>query len=113
MMNRRTLFPIFAAGLGAALHPARAFSQTPAAPVGGQNFFANRPKIPHRQARTTALFHVPPGGYANALAAVPEGLWIAQQKISGSQRFLYDLPDPSDPSEVCWLVDWNGKLLKT
>lgn len=51
--------------------------------------------------------------YPNALAAVPEGLWIAQQKISGTQRFLYDLPEPADPSEVCWLVDWNGKLLKT
>lgn len=40
-------------------------------------------------------------------------MWIAQQKISGSQRLLYDLPEPADPSEVCWLVDWKGKLLKT
>ena len=114
-MDKRQFLSCAAFGLAGTAGILRAPAQTPAAsgPVGGQRFFANQPKIPHRQAKTTALFQVPPGGYPNALAVAPEGLWIAQQKISGSQRLLYDLPEPADPEEVCWLVDWNGKLLKT
>ncbi len=115
LTDKRSFIFYAAAGFAGVLgsRSSLAQAQGPAAPVGGQRFFANRPAIPHRQARTTALFHVPPGGYPNALATAPEGLWIAQQKISGSQRLLYDLPEPADPTEVCWLVDWNGKLLKT
>jgi hypothetical protein len=100
-IDKRQFLSCAASGFAGLLTPSRAFAQTgtSSGPVGGQRFFANQAKIPHRQARTTALFQVPPGGYPNALAAVPEGLWIAQQKISGSQRFLYDLPEPADPSE--------------
>jgi streptogramin lyase len=98
-MDKRQFLSRAAFGLAGTAGILRASAQTPAASgsVGGQLFFANQPKIPHRQAKTTALFQVPPGGYPNALAVAPEGLWIAQQKISGSQRLLYDLPEPADP----------------
>jgi hypothetical protein len=114
-IDKRKFLSYAAAGFAGVLDAGSALAQVPvpATPVGGQRFFANRPAVPHRQAKTTALFRAPTSGYPNALAAAPEGLWIAQQKISGSQRLLYDLPEPADPTEVCWLVDWNGKLLKT
>ena len=44
---------------------------------------------------------------------VPEGLWIAEQKESGRAAANYHIPEPKDLSEAAWLVDWNGKLLKT
>src|SRR5450631_1788167 len=113
LTDKRSFILYAAAGFAGVLGSRSSQAQGPAAPVGGQRFFAGRPAIPHRQAKTTALFRGPPGGYPNALAPAPEGLWIAQQKISGSQRLLYDLPEPGDPTEVCWLVDWQGKLLKT
>src|SRR4051812_2048231 len=114
-IDKRRLLSYAAAGFAGLLDTGGVLAQSPApaAPRGGQRFFANRPTIPHRVAKTTALFRVPAGGYPNGLATVPEGIWIAQQKISGSQRLLYDLPEPEDPSEVCWLVDRTGKLLKT
>jgi hypothetical protein len=43
----------------------------------------------------------------------PEGLWIGQQKLSGRAARQYHLPEPKDLHEAAWLVDWNGKLLKT
>jgi hypothetical protein len=70
-------------------------------PGGGQNFFANRPKFPHRQAKTTALFRVPQAVIPTRSPPCPKDHGITQQKISGTQRFLYDLPEPADPSEVC------------
>ena len=76
---------------------------------------ASRPagrKVPTRMAKTKKLFKCPPG-YPNGLAATPEGLWIAQQKLSGAGAAAYHLPEPKDLSEAAWLVDWNGKLLKT
>jgi hypothetical protein len=71
-----------------------------------------RPDIPHGMVKTTKLFQSPPG-FANALAIAPEGLWIGQQKLSGRAAQQYHLPDPPDLHEAAWLVDWNGKLLKT
>ena len=71
-----------------------------------------RPDIPHGMVKTTRLFKSPPG-FANALAIAPEGLWIGQQKLSGRAAQQYHLPDPADLHEAAWLVDWNGKLLKT
>ncbi len=65
-----------------------------------------------RKAKTTRLFRSPQG-FPNGLAATPEGLWIAEQKLSGAQAAQYHLPEPKDLSEAAWLVDWNGKLLKT
>src|SRR3954464_540525 len=77
MLTDKRSFILCAAGSFAGMLGSRssqAQAQEPAAPVGGQRFFANRPAIPHRQAKTTALFRVPPGGYPNALATAPEGL---------------------------------------
>jgi hypothetical protein len=71
-----------------------------------------KPDIPHGMVKTTRLFKSPPG-FANALAIAPEGLWIGQQKLSGRAAQQYHLPDPPDLHEAAWLVDWNGKLLKT
>jgi hypothetical protein len=63
-------------------------------------------------AKTTKLFKSPQG-YPNGLAASPEGLWIGEQKMSGAQAVAYHLPEPKSLDEAAWLVDWNGKLLKT
>lgn len=65
-----------------------------------------------RKAKTKKLFRSPEG-FPNALAATPEGLWIGEQKMSGAQAKTYKLPEPKSLNESAWLVDWNGKLLKT
>ena len=57
-----------------------------------------------------------PGKYPNALAVMtdaPGGLWIGQQKVTARSAQTYNLPLGSEPDEAAWLVDWNGKLLKT
>ena len=69
-------------------------------------------EIPRRTARTTKMFKAP-GMYPNGLAVAPEGLWIAQQKISDLQAGLWHEAVPTNRDEAAWLVDWNGKLLKT
>jgi hypothetical protein len=70
-------------------------------------------KIAHGMVKTTKLFKAPPG-FVNALAVAPEGLWLGQQKVSGPHAMQdYHLPEPADLHEAAWLVDWNGKLLKT
>jgi hypothetical protein len=71
-----------------------------------------RGATPHRKVKTTVLFKTP-GMYPNALAVAPEGLWIGQQKISEQQAAQWGQPVPKDRDEAAWLVDWNGKLLKT
>ena len=65
-----------------------------------------------RVAKTTKMFKSPPG-FPNGLAATPEGLWIAEQKLSGAQAAAYHMAEPKSLSEAAWLVDWQGKLLKT
>jgi hypothetical protein len=65
-----------------------------------------------RIAKTTKLFKSP-DGFPNAVAAAPEGLWIAEQKLSGSQAAQYKIAEPKDLTEKAWLVDWKGKVLKT
>jgi len=69
-------------------------------------------EIPRRTAKTTKMFKAP-GMYPNGLAVSPEGLWIAQQKLSVLQAGLWHEPVPKDRNEAAWLVDWNGKLLRT
>jgi hypothetical protein len=71
-----------------------------------------KPGIAHGMVKTTKLFQSPPG-FVNALAIAPEGLWLGQQKVSGIHAADYHLPQPADLHEAAWLVDWNGKLLKT
>jgi len=57
-----------------------------------------------------------PGLYPNALAVMsddPGGLWIGQQKVTPQSAQTYGLPLDPNQDEAAWLVDWNGKLLKT
>lgn len=69
-----------------------------------------------KTAKTKALFKSP-GMYPNALAVMtdgPGGLWIGQQKANPSNSKQYSVPlDDTGLDEAMWLVDWNGKLLKT
>ena len=74
-----------------------------------------RGAVPKRMAKTTRMFKAP-GQFPNALAVMtdpPGGLWIGQQKITPANAENYKQPVPADPNEAAWLVDWNGKLLKT
>jgi hypothetical protein len=73
-----------------------------------------RGAIPRQSAKTTKLFKSP-GLYPNALAVMtdaPAGLWIGQQKVTSANN-NYGVPADPQPDEAAWLVDWNGKLLKT
>jgi hypothetical protein len=81
--------------------------------LGGQRALAQRESsVPRRVAKTTKLFKSP-SGFPNAVDVTPEGLWIAEQKMTGEQAKRYGVPSAKDLSEAAWLVDWNGKLLKT
>lgn len=73
---------------------------------------ADKGRPPARMLKTTKLFKSPPG-FPNAIAVTPEGLWIGEQKLSGAGAVTYHLPEPKSLEEHAWLVDWNGKLLKT
>src|SRR6185436_8929559 len=81
----------------------------------GRSAPGGRGSIPTRSAKTTRMFKSP-GMYPNALAVMtddPGGLWIGQQKVTAQNAQTYNLPLDPDRDEVAWLVDWNGKLLKT
>jgi hypothetical protein len=104
-MERRA-FLSSGVALGLALTTAAQARQRGASGEGG---------IPRRAAKTTKLFKSP-GLYPNALAVMtdaPGGLWIGQQKVTPQSAKTYDLPADPEPDEAAWLVDWNGKLLKT
>src|SRR5215813_13662071 len=79
---------------------------------GSAAFAQGGKKLPVRKAKTTKLFRSPEG-FPNAISVTPEGLWIGEQKLSGQQANQYHLTEPKDLTEHAWLVDWNGKLLKT
>src|SRR5258705_9947373 len=85
--------------MGLGLGAARALAQS------------GRQPIHSRKANTTKLFKSPPG-FPNGVAVTPEGLWIAEQKLSGAAAVAYHLEEPKDLSEKAWLVDWNGKVQK-
>ncbi|HKY22931.1 MAG TPA: hypothetical protein VJM31_17080 [Vicinamibacterales bacterium] len=71
--------------------------------------------VPTRVAKTTRMFKSP-GLYPNALAVMPDapgGLWIGQQKVTALNATRLNLPLEPNREEMAWLVDWNGKLLKT
>ncbi|MBN8732437.1 MAG: hypothetical protein J0L64_17980 [Acidobacteria bacterium] len=87
---------------------ASALSLAPFATASAQS--GSRPKP--RKAKTTKLFKCP-SGFPNGLAVTPQGLWIGEQKLAGAQAKAYNLPEPTDLTEHAWLVDWNGKVLKT
>lgn len=69
-------------------------------------------QIRRRMAKTTKLFKSPKG-FPNALALTQEGLWIGEQKLSGAQAVQYHMAEPKSLAEEAWLVDWEGKVLKT
>jgi hypothetical protein len=93
--------------IGASLAAARAMAQAPAGAGGRGGGVA---PIPNKTAKTTKLFKAP-GMCPNGLAVAPEGLWVAQQK-SATQPPLQP-GETRNSDEAAWLVDWNGKLLKT
>jgi len=100
-------------GLGAVAAATAARAQTDKAPMPPPVTNDDpKKKIPNRMVKTTPLFKGP-GNYCNAMAVSPEGLWLGQQKITGDAARRYHLPDQADKREAAWLVDWNGKLLKT
>src|SRR5579862_385157 len=97
----------FLAGLGVmATSSALAQIQAPAAP--------SRKQIPQRRAKTTNLFKAPEF-YPNCLA-IPDhsdiGVWIGQQKLKSIQAQGAGVPEQPGPEQV-WLMDWNGKVLKS
>jgi hypothetical protein len=119
MKRREFLTTGIALGLGssAALSAAQEGPAPPrgtasSRPAGGRGAAA----VPKKMAKTTALFKSP-GMYPNALAVMtdaPGGLWIGQQKANPSNAKQYSVPlDDTGLDEAAWLVDWNGKLLKT
>jgi hypothetical protein len=105
MMDKRELLR-GGLGLSAALLAGAAAGQLP------PGVAPPPPAVPNRTARPRVLFKTPEG-FPNAIAVAPEGLWIGEQKMSGSLARRYGLTPPTDLRESAWLVDWNGKLLKT
>jgi hypothetical protein len=62
-------------------------------------------------AKTTQLFKAP-SPYPNALASAPEGLWVGQQHLTPAEaRGAGVAVQPG--KEQIWLMDMNGKLLRT
>ena len=99
---RKRDFLAASAGIAAGLDALAASAQTEhekATPVHAEQ---DKRPIPRRRAKTTVLFKTPNAnaGWPNALALAPEGLWIGEQRHDGKP-------------ESAWLMDWNGKLLKT
>src|SRR5437588_9460831 len=93
------------AGIGTGLALAKgtaAFAQQSLAGARDDGAPRNR-KAPSRMAKTTKLFKAP-DGYPNGIAVTPEGLWIAEQKMSGAQANAYHLPEPKSFDENAWLV---------
>ena len=105
LIGKREFLAAGVVGLGLGIAGA-AFGQ-PAAAAGGQPAGRRaRREIPNRMAKTSVMFKTPEG-FPNAIAVAPEGLWIGEQKEGRNAAPGADL------REAAWLVDWNGKLLKT
>ena len=104
LINKRSFMGMAGMGLAATAAAAQTTATVTYGPV--------KSNVARGMVKTTKLFKAPPG-YVNALAVAPEGLWLGQQKLSGKAAASYHLPEPSDLREAAWLVDWNGKLLKT
>lgn len=106
-------------GLGAGLAASAALAPVlgqgaPAAPVAGRGAAGSDGPgaVKTVRAKTTRMFRAP-DFYPNALAVAPEGLWIGQQKLSINMSRVWGKPLPANRDEAAWLVDWNGKLLRT
>ena len=109
-MNKREF--LAAAVTGAFILRGQAQDGSAAAPRIGGGRPADSRWAPTRKAKTTKLFKAPEG-LPNGIAVTDQGLWIAEQKLSGAAAAMYRLEEPKDLSEKAWLVDWNGKVLKT
>jgi len=70
-----------------------------------------RKPLPTRMAKTTKLFKAP-GVWPNALAASPQGLWVAQQHLTAGEAKGVNMAVVPGKEQV-WLMDMNGKVLKT
>jgi len=57
-----------------------------------------RKEVPHRKVTTKNLFKVPTG-YPNGVAVVPEGVWVAEQKVRavGADNMAWDCMTERDP----------------
>src|SRR5579863_856204 len=111
MTKREFLVSSVGAGLGLA-EAGRAFAQQGSSAPRVETAPSPTRSVPNRTATTTKLFKGPPG-YPNGIAVAPEGLWIAEQKMSGNQAAQFHVQEPKTLEEACWLVNWEGKLLKT
>jgi hypothetical protein len=67
--------------------------------------------LPNRMAKTTKLFKAP-ALYPNGMAVAPEGLWLAQQHLTEGEAKGAGAPMMTG-KEALWLMDWDGKLIKT
>lgn len=113
-MKRREFL---AAGLALNLGSVIALADQAGAPTNGEGRVPARAGggVTTRKAKTTRMFKSP-GLYPNALAVMtdaPGGLWIGQQKVTAENSKTYNLPLDPDRDEMAWLVDWNGKLVKS
>jgi sugar lactone lactonase YvrE len=102
-------------GLGAGLAASAALSPVlgQGAPAAGRGAAGGgRGRVQTAKAKTTRLFRSP-GNYPNGLAVAPEGLWIGQQKVTPGVARDWGVAVPANRDEDAWLVDWNGKLLRT
>ena len=96
----------------AAAAAAPAFAQNAEKPaVDAAEEAPGRKPLPTRMAKTTKLFKAP-GVWPNALAASPQGLWVAQQHLTAGEAKGGGAAMVPGKEQV-WLMDMNGKLLKT
>ncbi len=113
MHSKREFLAVAGLGLGlAAAAPAFAQGAKKAAAAGDGGEGGGGRKLPQRKAKTTKLFKTP-GPWPNALASSPQGLWVAQQHLTESEAKGVNVPWPTKGKEQVWLMDMNGKVLKT
>ena len=81
-------------------------------PAGGRGAAAFRRRWRRRRPFSNRLACIPTR--LAVMTDAPGGLWIGQQKANPSNAKQYSVPlDDTGLDEAAWLVDWNGKLLKT
>src|SRR3982750_791830 len=100
MTKREFLAANIGAGL-ALVQTQTAFAQQALAAARDTPPSGGNRRVPSRMAKTKKLFRSPEG-FPNGLAATPEGLWIAEQKLSGAQAASYHLPEPKSLTEEAW-----------
>lgn len=112
MHSKREFLTGIGLGLAAAAVTAPAFAQGMKKAVAAPEDGPRGKALPTRTAKTTKLFKTP-GPWPNALATAPEGLWVAQQHLTEGEAKGVNVPWPTKGKEQVWLMDMNGKVLKT